>query len=242
MSHDVAQFSSAGDIALLFLSAMDGTTQPTPLPDSLPRQLDNAWQVLNQRPERAAVVLLPDSVVRIVLKKNPKSLWTLAIVCSAVGAVILLATKAFDRYQSRATDLPVTVDLMKLYIVAWMCVGVGLMMILINLAVGGVERDTIIEVSLGRLKIDRWVAGDHVVREYVPDEIRHIWTDTTIGVDSRIDRFSIALFAPPDVQNAAAEIAGTIFWGDRAIVERNVKTRIAVHGRARLLVRAQTEA
>jgi hypothetical protein len=220
---------------------VESATSLSPLPDILPRQLEPAWRLLSQRPERAAVTSLPDGGVRIVLKKNPKALWTLAIVCSLVGASILLAAGWLGRSQSHAADGPVGFNATKLYVVAWMCVGVGIMLILINLAAGGIERDTIIEASLGRLKIDRWVAGDHVVRQYTPDEINHIWTDGAIGVDWRIGPFSIGLFAPPDVQDAAAQIAGTVFWGERAIVQRNAKTRIAAHGRARLLVHPQTQ-
>lgn len=157
-------------------------------PPTLPSQLEDAWLVLARNPQHASITPpSADKSVTIVLKKRPKSVWALAATCVAFGIIVVIAAWLFERYQSSdAYDLPIRFPPFKLYVVGWMCAGVGVMLTLINLASGGVDRDTVFHVSLGRLKIDRWVSGDHVVRDYTPEEINQIWADGAIEVGWRL--------------------------------------------------------
>jgi len=206
-------------------------------PEALPRSLENAWLVLAQYPKLVSIALPPEGGVRITLKKNPKSIWVLAISCTVFGVVGLIGIAFFDRYQrSDRFDLPIHFSVIKLYLLAAMCTGAGILMALINLASGGVDRDAVIHAAPGRLHIDRWVSGDHIVREYSREDINQIWTDGAIEIGFRLGPFSLATFGRLDVQDAAAEIIGRLFWGDDAVVGRNVRSQLAAHGRMRILV------
>jgi hypothetical protein len=191
-------------------------------PQSLPAHLESAWLTIVRKPQSATITPLPDGGVRIAFKKQPKALWGLIAFVTLGGVIMMVGAWLFDRHQQSADfDLPVRFNLTKLYIIAGMSIGAGLILMLIQIA-GGADRDTVLDASKGCLRIDRYVSGDHIVREYSPEEIDAIWVDSGIGVDARLGAFSIAVFTAADVQVAAAEIIGTVFWGDDAVVSRNV--------------------
>lgn len=205
-------------------------------PVSLPPHLEQAWHAIVQKPQAASITALPDGGVRVALKKQPKQLWALIGCLTIGGALALAGIWLFDKYQrSPDYDLPFRFGVIKLYLLVGMMIGIGGILALIQ-AAGGGERDTIIEASRGRLKIDRYIAGDHVIREYAPSEIGAIWVDSGIGIDARLGPFSLAIFTPSDVQVAVAEIIGTVFWSDDTLVARNVKDSRAAEGTARALL------
>jgi hypothetical protein len=207
-------------------------------PAKLPMQLENAWLALVRHPEHVSLDVLAKDTAQITIKKNRRALWGLTLLCLLSGLLGIVGTWLFDRYQSSDSfDLPLRFRTTKLYVAAGICVGVGLLLMLINLAAGGVERNTVIEAALGRLKIDRWVSGDHVVREYSRDEVSEIWTDGAIEIGWRLGAFGVAPFAPAKVQDAVAEIVGTLFWGDDACVARKIRSRYAANGKMKVVIR-----
>ena len=206
-------------------------------PLGMPPALQDAWLALAQRPEKVAIEIPGDRHIRFTIKSDPKAAWKVLIFITLMGIASMIGAWLFDRYQSSPSfDLAVRLNPIKLYLVASMCLLGGVMGLLIQIASGGVARNTIVEASLDRLKIDRWVSGDHVVREYSPSEVRRIWTDGAIEIDARLGTFSVANFAPDEVQDAVAEIVGTLFWGDDAFVDRNVSSPAAANGKMRVLV------
>jgi hypothetical protein len=214
------------------------TVSPAPpaFPATLPPHLEAAWQAIARRPERASVRPLDGGGVAVTLKRSPGRALGLALGVVAFGAAALLAVWALDRYQSSPDyDQPFRFRLFKFYMLAGMCTLGGAIALLVVLASSG-DSDTVLEVWRGRLKVDRWLSGDHVVREYTPAEISLIWSDSAMGIGYRRGDFAVAHLAPNEVLDAAAEIVGTVFWGDEAVVRRDapspmypeVKVRVAV--------------
>ena len=197
-------------------------------PASLPAHLEQAWLTLVSKPAAATIMTTPDNGVTIALKRQPKTAWTLIAVITGLGLLLLLGAWWFDRYQQDpANDVPVRFGVMKLYGLAGMCVLFGLIFALVQAVGGGESKDTVVTVARGRLTVDRYLSGDHVVRTYSAGELRAIWVDAAIGLDVPIAPFSIAIFTPADVQMAAAEIMGAVFWGDDVTVSRNVPSPLA---------------
>jgi hypothetical protein len=211
-------------------------------PEALPGQLENAWLALMQHPKEVAISVSPIGEAHIEIKQDPKVVWMIGAMCSGMGAACLIAAWIIDHYRrSDDYDLPFSYSAsFKLWFLGWMCLGMGIMVVLIAIASRGKNRDTIIEVSRGRLKVDRWVSGDHVVREYAPEEISMIWTDGAIEIGARLGEVPVAPFAQRDIQDAVAEIVGTVFWGDESVIQRDVKTR-TVNRQTRIAVRQQTK-
>jgi hypothetical protein len=178
--------------------------------------------------------------VTITLKRQPKQAWGIALLFTGMGALIVLGAWLFDGHQhSPGYDLPFRYNMLKLYLVAGMCLMGGLILLLVT-ALGGAEgKDTVLTAIPGRLTVDRYVSGDHLVRTYTPADCRAIWVDSAIGIAAGVCPFSIAMFTPPDVQLAVAEILGTIFWGDAAIALRDVRTPLAAGESVKILITAR---
>jgi hypothetical protein len=81
-------------------SAIPGGLVPG-FPATLPPQLENAWLTLAHRPQHVSISAPADGSVRIVLKRNPRAMWTLIAVATLGSGAILLAAWLFDRYQDQ---------------------------------------------------------------------------------------------------------------------------------------------
>jgi lysylphosphatidylglycerol synthetase-like protein (DUF2156 family) len=209
-------------------------------PASLPAHLDQAWLAIVSKPQAAVIAMTADNGVTITLKRQPKQAWGIALLITAIGVLCMLGAWLFDRYQhSPGYDLPIRYNMTKLYLVAGMCL-MGSLIALLVLAAGGAEgKDTVLTAVAGRLTVDRYVSGDHVVRTYTPADCRAIWVDSAIGIDAGPCPFSIGIFTPANVQLGAAEILGTVFWADAAAVHRNVRTPLAAGESVKILITAR---
>ena len=197
-------------------------------PASLPPHLEQAWFTLVSKPAAATITTTADNGVKIALEKQTKTAWALIAFLVGMGVVLLVSAWLFDRYQhSPGYDVPVRFGMLKLYGLAGMCVLIGLIFALVQALGGGESKDTLVTVARGRLTVDRYLSGDHVVRTYCGGELRAVWVDSAIGLDVRLGPVSIAILTPADVQVAAAEIIAAVFWGDELTVERNVPSPLA---------------
>jgi len=59
---------------------------------------------------------------------------------------------------------------------------------------------------------------------------------TAIGGTAKVLTSLRQIFAPTDVQVAAAEIIGAVFWGDEATVSRNVRSPLAGGDTVKVLI------
>jgi hypothetical protein len=198
-------------------------------PANMPAHLEQAWLTLVSKPAAATITTTADNGVKIALKKQTKTAWALIAFLTGMGVVLLVGAWLFDRYQhSPGYDIPVRFRMLKLYGLAGMCVLIGLIMALVQALGGGESKDTVVTVVPGRLTVDRYLSGDHVVRTYSGGELRAIWVDSAIGLDVRLGPVNIGIFTPTDVQVATAEIIAAVFWGDEVTVSRDVPSPLAM--------------
>jgi hypothetical protein len=91
-------------------------------------------------------------------------------------------------------------------------VGVAIFLLLIQMA-SGPGRDTLVEIRPGHVKIDRYCAGDHVVREYTPAEVRAATLiDGIITLYIPTGEVHLAVPKPVEFQRAFMAIMAVGLW------------------------------
>jgi hypothetical protein len=151
---------------------------------------------------------LEDGGAIIVIKPNPRDFTILFVLTVAVSALLALLALAMDL---NWFGLEFRIQTLKLYIFA----GVGGMFALMGVlvrAAAGPPKESTIEVHQGRMKVDFYVSGDHVVKEIRAEEIQAI--DDTAGLDFylRHTTFSIAQFSPSKTVKLLGQLISVILW------------------------------
>jgi hypothetical protein len=197
-----------------------------------------AIEVLARHPQRVELSILPDSGARVVIKPDPRAAWKVAAIY-VVGIALAAGCGVLMSWLRRGgrIDLPFFAMPWAFYTFALIGLGV-LAMLALGRLVGGPAREVVFEVYPGRLKIDRYIAGDHVVREYrAAAEILAIYVDAALTFQTRTNTFStVSAFCPIEVHEATAELLGAMLWGNSAIICRDALWPGAYQGRARVLV------
>jgi hypothetical protein len=176
-----------------------------PVPDPLER-IAQAKAALSLRPDQVDVADMDDGGVRVVLKPRPREMWKIlalgftASILSLAGAIFL--TSHPEVRPDGLTGLSIS---MKFYFLAAALMGISLLALLLHLSAGK-PKETILEVWPGRLKVDRYLSWDHIVRECPAKEIKWLWVDLVLSISTRMDTFTVSMFSSIDVHVATGEL------------------------------------
>jgi len=127
-----------------------------------------------------------------------------------------------------------------LAMLCWFDAGLALIVLLIT-ELNGPAKPTVITIHNSSLKVDRWVAGDRIVREYGPADIVAISVDNALNLHTRMDQFEICDDKSLELRTVVAQAMAILFWEDLARFAINPQIQ-ATNGVVKLIARqAPTE-
>jgi hypothetical protein len=164
---------------------------------------------------------LPDGGIEIVVDASRERFWAMPVVVIAVGVASIIAGAMLGG-TSRKFGLAGAP--LKLGLLGWMNVGIGLMLVLIRLATGP-ARNVVLQARPGRISADRSIAGDRVVSNYSRDEVRCLFVDANqLWVATSKGEMPLIPFGQRDVNRAIAGLLGSLLWKPAELVEGSVPT------------------
>ena len=189
--------------------------------------------------ERTRLIDLPGGGFRIVLTPDPSQTLRVIAFLSAAGAIgagLLYAAHWLNELgpvRFRCSGPNLYLDGCWLEPASLVTAVLGLLRL-----VNGPERELILETSPGKLHIDQYVSSDHLVRDLSADEIRLVFVDVAIGIQTRTNTWSMAMSTPLEVQVAVAEFIGIYLWGDLSLVVYDVELPGTARGRAEVVIQS----
>lgn len=183
-------------------------------------------QCLASNPDVVELVALPDEGLRMILKVRPSEIWkligamaTCSIASLIVGVLIerLHLVEDFNGPFFRHAGTP-------FYSMSALFLGIGLF-VLIMRVVAGPDQAAILEIHPRRLKVDRYVAGDHVVREYSASEVRAITIrNGVIEIATSPGEFGLGgNHLPLDVKVAMVAVIALGLWQESTCLLPNLR-------------------
>lgn len=185
----------------------------------------SAKELLEGAKNRFDLTGLPDNAVRLVIKGKPKEMLKIAFMMffvAGLGSAVGYALERFPLspdFQGPIIEHPQNLfNLMSLAIA-----GIGALLILI-FVVAGSERDTILDVGDSRIRVDRYVAGDHMVREYLSTEIQAIAVqETSIILATKTHEIGFGSHLTDAERRAIVAIICLGLWQDNARLGENIR-------------------
>ncbi len=201
--------------------------------------VENARNILARYPDRVELLDLPEGGIRVAIRPDPNTSLKIAagLVIACVSSFVVGRVVGWLRHNGELNLPFVFARQSTFYGLSIFFLALGSFFGLIRW-LNGPPKPTVFDVYPGRLKIDRYVAGDHVVRQYAPNEVRQFFADSApLTFNTRMDDFSVLVaFCPRDIRIATAWVVGAIFWGTSAIFLEDVALANATDRKAHLLV------
>ena len=182
--------------------------------------IDVARERLASHAKRVEMNDLPDGV-QVTIKTDPRG--TLKLAAMMVGGGLSAGALLLIVYLTR--DNPVPRD----FIISKPIALLGLMAVfgtVLGLSIGaasfanGPDRPTVLQLRPGTVRIERWMAGDHVLRDYSAADIKALLINVALDVQTRTDQFSLAPSIPHDTQVALGELMALMLWGQPVRYDR----------------------
>src|SRR5258706_7601291 len=181
--------------------------------------VENARDILARYPDRVELLDLPEGGIRVAIRPDPNTSLKIAagLVIACVSSFVVGRVVGWLRHNGELNLPFVFARQSTFYGLSIFFLALGSFFGLIRW-LNGPPKPTVFDVYPGRLKIDRYVAGDHVVRQYAPNEVRQFFVDgASLTFNTRMDDFSVLVaFCPRDIRIATAWGVGAVFWGTSA--------------------------
>ena len=200
---------------------MATATQSDPSSSADPPAERAALELLRSAPTVSMRELPGDGIAVDVQPPARRNIWGLPVACF-VGGIVCIAVGLYmyrdnpglpQGYQWNAPAL--------LLVMGFLNVALG-PLILATLAVQGPPKPVAIEALPGRLKADRYLAGDHVVSSYGADDVQFLSVEETIesmlGATTRMGGQQLIAFGGREVNCAIALVLATRLWRGRNLL------------------------
>ncbi len=184
-------------------------------------------QLLKTVPDKIEFSSLPDQGVRIALKPQRNEMIKIAAAELIFGICSLILGFLFHRFgwmsdfQFRNFGSPATV----FTLLGFALIGIFIFLMLIFAATGP-GRDVVLEIHPGRLKIDRYAAGDHIVREYSAADVRSVSTFDGVMLGVPIaGEVHLGDTLPDEIVAALVVVIATGLWQESAVLLPKLQVR-----------------
>ena len=180
-----------------------------------------ALELLNSTPSVTMRELPGDGIAFDVQPPPRRNMWAVplacfvgGIVCVALGFYMFRDNRGLPQgYQWNASPL--------LLILGFVNVALG-PLILVIVALQGPPKPVSVEAMPGRIRADRYIAGDHVVSGYGADDVRFLSVEeameTMLGATTRMGGQQLIAFGKRDVNCAVALVLASRLWRGRELL------------------------
>jgi hypothetical protein len=174
-------------------------------------RLESAWAVLGQYPARVERAKLPAGGLRLTLLAQGGGLLKFAVAMVLVG-VLGVVVWVFLVDQPRTSHLGA--GRMKLIVMSISCITLAPALLLVRI-VTGPPKPTVLEIRPGELRLDHYIAGDHIVRTYSATELRSVRaTKSEVIIETRLGFVVVGNNLGRAARGALMEVINAVLWGE----------------------------